>query len=141
MKAESVIAYRLGTFAGVTAIVGTGTANDPTRIYPVAIPQTRKMPLITYRVVSSDRIESVYSDPGMASVRFQITCWAQTYDDVKELAEQVRLALERYGSAVSGTQINGVTVYDIHMGSEVDLYEPTLEAFGVATDYIVQHAE
>lgn len=134
MKAEKVIRSRLSTHAGVTALAST-------RIYPVVLPQEPTYPAITFSVVSSQRTEGVYSNPGMATVRFQITCWALTYDSVKSLAEQVRLALERYGTSVSGTTIAGVTVYDIHMGSSADAYEPTLDAFASSIDFTVVHAE
>lgn len=134
MKAEKVIRDRLNTHAGTIALVAS-------RIYPVVLPQTPTYPAVTFSVVSSQRTEGVYSDPGMARVRFQITCWALTYDGVKSLAEQVRLALQRYGTSVSGTTIAGVTVYDIHMGSEADAYEPTLDAFAASIDFTVVHAE
>lgn len=134
MKAEKVIRERLNTFAGVTALVAS-------RIYPLVLPQEPTYPAITFSRVSSQRIEGVYTDYGMARVRIQITCWALTYDSAKAVAEQVRIALERYGTAVSGTLIAGVTVYDIHMGSEADAYEPTLDAFASSVDFTVVHAE
>lgn len=134
MKAEKVIHNRLSTHAGVSALVST-------RVYPLVLPQEPTYPAITYAKVSSQRIEAVHSDPGMAIIRIQVTCWALTFDSVKSLAEQVRLALERYGTAVTGTTIAGVTVYDIRMGSEADAYEPTLDAFASSIDFTVTHAE
>jgi hypothetical protein len=139
MKAADVLFTRLSTFAGVTAIVGSGTA---ARIYGIALPQNVALPAIVMRATNSERIESVYSDPGMATVRMQLTCWsADSAKEARDLAEQVRGALERYGSALSGTVIAGVTVYDIHMGSEAELYDPEVKAFAVAVDYSVVHAE
>lgn len=134
MKAEKVIRYRLNNYAGVTALVAS-------RIYPVVLPQEPTYPAITFSLVSSQRIEGTWTNPGMARARFQITCWASTFDSVSGLAEQVRLALERYGTAVAGTTIAGVTVYDIHMGSEAHAYEPTLDAFAQSIDFTVVHAE
>lgn len=134
MKAEKVVRERLSTHAGTTALVAS-------RIYPVVLPQEPTYPAITFSRVSSQRIEGVHTNPGMATVRIQITCWASTFDSAKSVAEQVRLALERYGTSVSGTTIAGVTVYDIHMGSEADAYEPTLDAFASSVDFTVVHAE
>lgn len=136
MKAESVIHYRLTTFSGTQALVGT-------RVHPVLLPQEPVYPAIVYKRTESRRTEGEYSDPGMAFVRIQVTCFSKDYVEVKALAEQIRLALERYGSALTGTPINGVTVYDIHMGSEADTYEPgeRLEVFAHATDFTVVHAE
>lgn len=139
MKAESVIYARLTSFVGITDLVG-GTGSTA-RIYGISLPQEPVYPAITYRLINSERIESVHSDPGYAKARIQVTCWDATYQGVKALAEQVRLALERYGSAVTGTVIAGVTVYDIHMGSQADVFEPELRAYAVATDFNVLHAE
>lgn len=136
MKAEKVVHSVLSAHAGVVAIVGT-----PARIYPVVMPQEPTYPCITYRRVASERLQGVQSDPGMARVRLQVTSWASKYEDLKTLAEQVRLALERHGSAVTGTTIAGTTVYDIFMGSEADAYEPELDVFAHATDFTVVHAE
>lgn len=137
MKAEKVIHYRLSNYAGVTAIIGS----NPARVYPMVVPQTPTVPCISYQLISSDRVEGVYTDPGIVNARIQVTCWAKSYTDVKSLAEQVRLALERYGSWPSGLAVDGVTVYDIKIGSEADTFEPGLELYAQATDYTVTHGE
>lgn len=134
MKAEKVIHTVLAGNAGVTALVGS-------RIYAVVMPQGPVYPCLTYRLVASTRLQGVYTDPGMARVTLQLTSFATSYEGAKELAEAVRLALERYGSALTGTPIAGVTVYDITIGSEADSYEPELEAFAQSTDFTVLHAE
>lgn len=139
MKAETVIVSRLTTVAGVTDLIGA----SPFRLYPLVLPQEseRKYPAMTYKVIDSERTRGVYTDPGESKVRLQLTCWAETYNEAKALAEQVRLALERFGSGPLGTLIAGVTVYDIFMGSEADTYEPSVQAYAVAVDYTVVHAE
>ncbi|MCR4300181.1 MAG: DUF3168 domain-containing protein [Sulfuricaulis sp.] len=134
MKAEAVIHNRLTTFAGVTALILQ-------RTYPVALPQDSIYPCIVYRRVESNRVRGVYQDPGYAYSKIQVTAFAKTFDDLKDLAEQVRLALERFGSALTGTTIAGVLVYDIVMGSEADSYEPALDVYAHSIDFEVLHAE
>lgn len=138
MKAGSVIKYRLANFAGVTAIVGA-SPND--RIYPVVLPQDPVLPAIAYRQIAGRRLRGTNDDPGVAEVTVQVTAFARTCDEAKSLAEQIRIALERYGTAVTGTSINGVTVYDIVMGSDADDYVPEIPCFAVATDFTVTHLE
>ena len=138
MKAGKVIKYRLSTTAGVTAIVGASPAD---RIYPVVLPEKPVYPAITYRQVDSTRLQGPHSDPGVATVRVQVTAFAESFDAAKALAEQIRLSLERYGTAVTGTPINGVTVYDITVGSEADAYIAELDLFAISTDYTVTHQE
>lgn len=138
MKAGKVIKYRLSTFAGVTAIVGT-SPND--RVYPVVLPEKPTYPAITYRQIDSTRLQGPHSDPGVATVRVQVTAFAESFDAAKALAEQIRLALERYGTAITGTDIAGVTVYDITIGSDADSYIPELDLFAISTDFSVTHQE
>lgn len=141
MKAEQVIKYRLGTFAGVTELVGSGSAN---RVYPGALPQDPTLPAIVFKRISSRRLQGVHSDPGVCYATLQVVCVGAKdgpADAVLALAEQVRLALERYGSAITGTPIDGVTVYDITIGSEASDYDADLDAHVISTDYTVLHQE
>lgn len=138
MKAGSVIKHRLANFAGVTALVGVAP-ND--RIYPVVLPEKPSYPAIAYKQISARRLQSVHDDPGVAIVTVQVTAFAASYDVARALTEQIRLALERYGTAITGTPINGVTVYDITIGSDADEYVPELDIFAIATDFTVTHQE
>lgn len=137
MKAEQVVNYLLANTAGVTALIDTTTP----RVHYIVGPQDPTYPYITLRTISSERVEGVYTNPGYAKARIQVTCFALTAQGAMALAEQVRLALERNGSGPNGTPINSVTVYDIKIGSEVQQWVPEIEAFAHATDYIVLHAE
>lgn len=134
MKAEKVVYERLTTHAGVSGLVGT-------RVYPLVLPQNPTYPCIMYQRVSSSRVQGVHSDPGMAQVTVRIVCLDHEYNDVKALAEQVRLALERYGSSIAGTLIAGVNVYDILMGSEADAYEEDLDVFSHSLEFTIIHQE
>lgn len=138
MKAEKVIKYRLSTFAGVTAYVGAATAD---RVYPSALPQKPTYPAIVYKRINSRRLEGAHSSPGVCYATLQVVCLARTADEVLALTEQVRLALERYGSAVTGTVIDGVTVYDITIGSDASDYDDTLDVHITSTDFTVVHQE
>jgi hypothetical protein len=134
MKAETVIHYRLTTHAGVVDLV-----ND--RVYPVALPQDPVYPCVNFRRVESRRVQGVYTDPGYAFATIQITCLAKKFSELTALVEQIRVALERHGSALTGTTIAGVLVYDITLGTEVSSYEPALDAYAHAIDFEVLHAE
>lgn len=141
MKAEQVIQYRLSTFAGVTALIGSGSNN---RVYPGALPQDAQLPAIVYKRLSSRRLQGAHSNPGIAYVTVQVICVGAKdapADDVLALAEQVRLALERYGWAITGAPIAGVIVYDITMGSEASDYDPDLDAHVISIDFTVNHKE
>lgn len=138
MKAEQVIKYRLANFAGVTALVGTGSDN---RVYPNALPQKPTYPAIVFKRIGSRRLQGHHSDPGVCYATLQVICLADSADGVLALTEQVRLALERYGYAVAGTLIDGVLVYDITLGSDASDYDGELDKHITSTDYTVVHEE
>lgn len=138
MKAEQVIKYRLKTFAGVAALVG---AAPDDRIYPIALPQEPTYPCIYYKRTGSRRLQGTHDDPGVCYATIQIVCLDKTADGALALNEQVRLALERYGSDINGTLIDGVLVYDITLGSDVSDYDGGLDVYYISTDYTVNHKE
>lgn len=137
MKAEKVIKYRLGTFSGVTDLIGD-------RVYPGALPQDAVLPAIVYKRISSRRLRGAHSDPGIAYVTLQVISVGakeSPADDVLALAEQVRLALERYGRDLNGTPVDGVLVYDVQIGSESSDYDPELDVHVITTEFTVNHHE
>lgn len=137
MKAEKVIKYRLGTFVGVTALIGD-------RVYPGALPQDAVLPAIVFKRIASRRLRGAHSDPGIAYVTLQVISVGAKEapaDDVLALAEQVRLALERYGRDLNGTPVDGVLVYDVQIGSESSDYDPELDAHVITTEFTVNHHE
>jgi hypothetical protein len=106
---------KLASSPGVARLTGF-------QIYPIAVPKTgATMPLIAYRRVNILR-ESTLSGPMFQPVvSLQISCWALSYDVVRELADEVRLALDGH----TGT-LAGVTISDMRLVSEVDDYiDPT----------------
>lgn len=141
--AGDVIRTRLQAVAGVTALVGAAP-ND--RIYRGMVPQKPDpiYPVIVLRRVpnASARLKGVYSDPGYAKVPVQVICLGDTQDQADQVAEQVRLAIERFGSGQpAGTPFAGVTLYDIVMGAEAEGYVEEIEKFFTATDWTVEFLE
>ena len=136
--AGDVIKTRLEAVAGVTALVGA----PPSRIYKGKTPQNPVYPLIVYKRISSDRLQGTYNDPGYAKVMVQVISLADTLDAADALDEQVRLALERYGSSQpAGIPFAGGTLYDIKPGSSADGYAPEVDKEFVTTDFTVCHLE
>lgn len=139
MKAGDVLKTRLGEVAGVTGIVGA-PPND--RIYKFWLPQDPTYPAIAYKQIAARRLRGTYSDPGYAEVTLQVISLAKTMDGAHALDEQIRLALERFGSSQpAGIPYAGTTLYDIVMGSSADGYAEEAEAFFVTTDWTVHLLE
>ena len=139
MIAGDVVKLRLGQVAGVTNLIGA-PPND--RIYKFWLPEKPVYPAIAYKLLAVRRLRGTYSDPGYCEAMVQVISLAKTADGADALDEQVRLALERFGSSQpAGIPFAGATLYDIELGSSADGYAEEAEAFFKTTDYTVHHLE
>ena len=129
MSIEEALYTRLSTHAGLSALVGT-------RIYPSVMPQGVILPAVTYRQISGARVHAMGSDAGLARPRFQLSCWSTTYSQAKDVAAQLRAALQRW----RGT-LGGVTVQDTFIKDESDLFEPDTGFHRVELEFEINHDE
>lgn len=97
------------------------------RTYPVVIPEDPTFPVMTYQRITGNREKAMDGPPGLANPLFQISIWAETFTEAKELAEDVRQLLDGY----SGDDINGAFIendYDTHEESPGEgLFRATLD--------------
>lgn len=105
---EKAINARLLAFSGVTALLDA-------RVYPELAPQKATLPYVVYTRIDTEHLMTKDNAAGLANARIQINSVAATYLKAKQLAEQVRLALQGW----SGTG-NGVTVNVVHPLNEFD---------------------
>ena len=94
------------------------------RVYPIVLPDIAILPAIVYQRVSSIPITSLDGDTGLDSVRIQISVWAATYKEAKDLSATVRATL-------NASALKLVTEND------TDDYESETKRFRVLTDYVV----
>ena len=99
-----------------------------TRIYPMSAPDTSLTPLILYQRIT----ETHDSDTGLSQTRIQTDCYADTYDDVSELAETVKNA------AMHRTFIGSrETIVNVTFVNAVDFRDPEARLYRQALDFIV----
>lgn len=96
MIPEQQIGWILRNDSDVAALVST-------RVYPITVPQDATRPAIAFQRISGPRTYS-HSGPTVAFARFQITCEGSTYAEANEIAQAVRLAMERNGWKCAGDQ-------------------------------------
>lgn len=123
---EETLYTRLSNYAGLTSLVGT-------RIYPMILPQGVTYPAVEYsRVGTYPRESCMISDVGVVRARYRITAWATTFTSVKSIANQIRLAMQRYTTTgVQATFIIG----------EYDIYDDEAEKYGAAIDIELIYTE
>jgi len=114
LSPEKHVYQRLATTPAVARLVGF-------QIYPIAVPKTATLPFCIYKRNNISR-ESALSGPlFLPVVSLQIASWALYYDAARELADEVRIALD----GRTGT-LAGVTISDMRLVSETDDFlDPT----------------
>lgn len=88
MLEQEIFAY-LSAYSGLTSLVDK-------RIYPLLVPQTAKLPAVSYKRISTVRAQSKDGPSGLVEARFDFACWGKSYADAKSVAEQVRNALSQF---------------------------------------------
>lgn len=129
MSIEDAIYSRLSTFAALELLVTN-------RIYPQQGPQGVAKPYIVYGRISTERISALGADTDIAQARFQFNCYSDTYDNARDVFEQVRAAMQRW----KGTEA-GITIEDSFIETERDEYEQDTTLFYVIADIIIIYRE
>jgi hypothetical protein len=118
MTLEQAIKTYLLTKTALTNLVST-------RIYYSTLPQTPTYPAISFFKVSNIR----QHDLDVGSGYYQFDVWTLTYIQGVEIANEIRLALQREKRNISGIEmIQGVYL------NEIDLYEPDTKLHHIALD-------
>jgi hypothetical protein len=110
LSPEKHVFQRLVTTPAVARLVGF-------QVYPIAVPKTAVLPFCVYKRNNIIRDATLVGPLYQPVVNLQIASWAMSYDTSRELADEVRLALD----GRTGT-LSGVTISDIRLVSETDDY-------------------
>lgn len=132
MRIEQALKKYLEAQSGLTALVGE-------RIDYVRAPQDVAAPYLVFFKVSGPRVHSHDGVSDLANPRFQFSCFAGTYYEAKQVAEQVQTALDAYSGTMGGA--GGVSVGACFYENETDIYETDANLFHVAVDYLIWHEE
>lgn len=112
---EKHIFQRLVTTPAVARMVGF-------QVFAIAVPKTAALPFVIYKRNNIIREPHLAGPMFQPVVNLQIASWGLYYDTARELADEVRLALDGH----TGT-LAGVTISDIRLVSEVDDFiDPTV---------------
>lgn len=134
MRAERAVKALLDGAAGVTSLVGGASP----RIYGGAAPQEAAAPLLIYSKSGASR-EPVLrpTESRVVDALIDVLCVARTYGALKDLGEQVRLALNGASGTIATTVVLGITIE----AEGPDQYEPQLDEFAQLWTFRVSHTE
>jgi hypothetical protein len=128
MEIEDLLYSRLKNYAGLAALVGD-------RIEPVIFPREYPMPAVTYRRGRTlPRDSQMGVDSGIARPWFEVRGYAESYTGARNIAKQIRLALERWMDDANG-------VGDTYIKDEFEDYDPEVNLYFRAVVAEVVHRE
>jgi hypothetical protein len=107
---EKHVFQRLITISAVARLVGF-------QVFPIAVPKAAVLPFCVYKRNNITREASLVGPLYQPVVNLQIASWAIYYDTARELADEVRLALDGRTGTLAGS-----TISDIRLVSETDDY-------------------
>lgn len=100
---ESALRIALLTDPAVALALGT-------KVYPLLAPKTVSLPLVTYRRSNITREHTLSSPMGTPTVSVEVSCYAATYEDAREVADVVRRRLDGYGATVDNVEVKNVSL-------------------------------
>ena len=130
MNGHLAINARLNGFAGLSSLVST-------RIYPDVMPDLPVYPAVTYHQISSSSAKGALSDPPLVRSVFQVTAWAKSRIDARQVADQIRKSLDRYRQVT----IASVKVDDCFYEDDSDLYDPDTKIYFVPVTFRFHYRE
>ena len=108
LSPEKHVLQRLVTAPAVARLIGF-------QVYPIAVPNNAELPFCVYKRANISRESSLSGPLFLPVVSLQLSSWGLYYDAARELADEVRLALDGH----TGT-LSGVTIHDMRLVSETD---------------------
>jgi len=126
MSIEADIYTRLSGYSGLTAL---------TNIYPGEVPQSITAPYVNFYKISAPREHAMGSDPGLVHSVYRFNIFHSVYESLVAISVQLNAALSRY----SGTST--ITIHDIFLDNELDLYDVTEEIHHRITEFTIHHTE
>jgi hypothetical protein len=137
---EDAIRTLLVSDSTVTGFVGT----DPgARIHAIVLPATPTLPAVTYQRIANTP-EFSHDGTAIERPRIQLTSWAATYSQAKDLAAAVRavVAPPRVdGTAGFSRTVGTVEIQRARLFVERDFYDADTTRYRVQADYIVSAVE
>jgi len=123
---EQAIVDILENDANVSAVVDD-------RIFPIFIPQEKKLPAITYERIDTDPMDTKSGASTLDVPLLDIDLWGKDFKVLKDLAKDVRNALERF----SGTR-QGIIIQSIQFDNEIQAFSDEKELHHLTQTYRVR---
>lgn len=103
------------------------------KFYPLIAPEGTIPPYLVYSKVSSSRGYTLSGYNGTSTARMQISCYAKSYLEVKNVAQQVIKTLELWSNAKN--------IQGAFNENEIDMYDEETQLYHTPVDFIIDYKE
>ena len=115
--------------SGVTAIVST-------RVFNGQVPQNTALDALSFSRITAQRSLAHHGPTAMTDSIFQISCWASSLLNAKNLAAAVRRLLHGFRGTVATVEIGIARVIN-----EIDSFDPETGVYLIAVEAALLHRE
>lgn len=95
---EIVLRTALLNSTSVTSIVGS-------KVYPLLAPASASLPLVTWRRSAISREQTLSNPMGVPRVSVEFAVYGTSYEQARQLADNMRRVLDGYSGTVDNTQV------------------------------------
>ena len=82
------------------------------RLFPMIVPTSAELPFATYQRIGVTRLAALGNPVGIPTVSMSLTIYAESYSQVRELADACREKLDHLRVTQQGVQLANVTIED-----------------------------
>lgn len=100
---EAFLYQRLTSRTAVSSLIGS-------RVFPLVAPQGTPLPLVVYQRTGVERPQSLSGNVGNPVVTLQLTTYGTSYTAVKNIARQIRLAVDGWTGTTASVTIQRTTL-------------------------------
>lgn len=126
---EQALVSHLLADSALTAIIGD-------RLYPLAIPETGKVPAVVYQRISSQRVLALDGSSSANSPRIQFSCYAASFGQAKQIAMKLYESLDCF-RGVLGNKTKAAVL----MADNRDDFEQETGRYRCGVDFFVLHTK
>jgi hypothetical protein len=136
---EQGLAKYLSAHSGVKSLIGD-------RLYPETAPDDpTDYPLVTYQTISDVQPMTLANAAGYGVARVQLDCWGkagrQGYKQVKDVAEQLRLALHGYRGTMGDYFVQESRIDNMSDGGDAPAFGRGLKDSRVSVDVFLWYSD
>ena len=105
------------------------------RVYPLLAPTGTPLPLVIYQRTAVERPQSLAGNVGNPVVTLQLTTYGTSYTSVKNIARQVRLALDGWTGTTASVTIQRTTLVSEADGVDMPADDQMLPYYNVQQSF------